>query len=372
MKNMIVFRVDSSIKMGSGHVMRCLTLANELRSQDTDLVFICRNLPGNMCEFIRQNGYKVCSLPFSENDVVNSADEKTIWSGTDWQTDASQTIEILKKLNAFNTVEWLITDHYGFDKQWETLTRPYVKNIMVIDDLADREHDCDVLLDQNYYKNAEARYKNLVPKHCRQFIGPQFILLRNEFSVERERLRRRDGTVKRMLIFFGGGDPTNETAKALRSVKMLAKICLNIDVVVGHSYPFFEDLKLICSSMSNIVLHRQVNNMAHLMAAADLAIGAGGTANWERCYLGLPSIILITADNQREVTKAVASYGAALNLGWHADVSPEYLYENISGLLNNANILRNISERALNLMGVRSAKQPNWRELLMRYPYDLE
>jgi len=197
----ILIRTDSSVQIGTGHVMRCLTLADELRERGAEIVFVCRDFAGNLC------GY-------TEGNLKHAA-----WLGADWQTDARQVEEIIKDFNTHP--DWLVVDHYALDERWERYLRSYVKKIMVIDDLADRPHDCDLLLDQNFYENLESRYDGLAPSGCKKLLGPKYALLRPEFREERKNLRKRDGYVKRIMIFFGGSDPTNETTKALEAVRML-------------------------------------------------------------------------------------------------------------------------------------------------------
>jgi len=219
----IFVRADASVQIGTGHVMRCLTLADELRGRDAEIVFVCREFAGNLCGYIEEKGYVVHRLPVSDApDQGVGADLKhAAWLGADWQTDGGQVEEIIKRLAA--PLDWLIVDHYALDERWEEYLRPYVKKIMVIDDLADRAHDCDLLLDQNFYENLESRYDGLVSAWCKKLLGPKYALLRPEFREARKNLRKRDGHVKRIMIFFGGSDPANETTKALEAIRMLKR-----------------------------------------------------------------------------------------------------------------------------------------------------
>jgi UDP-2,4-diacetamido-2,4,6-trideoxy-beta-L-altropyranose hydrolase len=322
--NAILFRVDASEQIGSGHVMRCLTLADEIRGSCNRIIFCCRDLPGNMIGIINNRGYQVIRLTL--DDCFKDEIKKIL---------AKEQI----------TTDWLIVDHYDLAKDWEEDLRPLVKGIMVIDDLGDREHDCDLLLDQNYYRNSEIRYRGLVPNNCRQLLGPKYALLRPEFKTARLPLRVKDGSINRLLIFYGGSDPTNETAKALEAVKLLNRPDITVDVVVGAANPNRESIKEICFDMANTKFYCQVNNMAELMAQGDLAIGAGGTANWERCYLGLPALVTIIAENQRETVEALAEAGVVWNLGWHEEVSVDKLVDSLKALLNNSDRIREMAQR---------------------------
>lgn len=344
------FRVDSSIQMGTGHLMRCLTLADALRKKESNVSFICRELPGNLCDLIEKKGFKVYRLPYTtvKYNNKNQSSGYAQWLGVSWEEDAEQTNAILAKEET--VVDWLIIDHYALDKQWESLTRPFVGKIMVIDDLADRPHDCDLLLDQNLYEDIETRYEGIVPNNCQLLLGPRYALLRQEFVEARKNLRERDGNVKNILIFFGGTDPTNETWKALEAVQLLNRPDIAIDVVVGAANSSKDSIKEICSTMSNAHYHCQVDNMAQLVVNADLAIGGGGTTTWERCLLALPTIVLVIAENQMETTKAVAKAGAIYNLGWSRLVSTEKIMVAIKKAIENKYQMKEMGKKALSLM----------------------
>lgn len=343
----IVIRADASVTLGSGHIMRCLTLAEMLVLNGCKVSFICRNHQGNMIDWIRKvKNINVYTLPVNTD---RHPEENVRWIGDEITTDANQTGSILA--GEEKNTDWLIVDHYSLDKNWELQLRPLVKKIMVIDDLADRPHYCDLLLDQNLYENLERRYDNLVPEYCKKLLGPKYALLRPEFIEELKLLRERDGNVKRIFIFFGGSDPTNETLKALKSVQLLDRPDISVDLIVGGNNPNLKQIKHYCTGIPNVNFYCQVNNMARLMANADLAIGAGGSTTWERCFLKLPSIVLVIAENQLETTAAVAAAGGVWNLGWSCNVSAEILVENINRAISNSFELKNMGENAFRLMG---------------------
>ena len=324
-KNLII-RADASVQIGTGHVMRCLTLADELRGRGAEVVFICREFDGNLCGYIEEKGYVIHRLPVSNEQEHNIKGnlKHAAWLGVDWQTDAGQVEEIIKSLGT--TPDWLVIDHYALDERWEGYLRPYVKKIMVIDDLADRVHDCDLLLDQNFYENMESRYNGLVPPGCKKLLGPKYALLRPEFREARENLRKCDGQVKRIMIFFGGSDPTNETTKALEAIRMLNRPDIAVDVVVGAFNPHRKVIEQVASDLPDCTCHFNVEDMAALMAKADLAVGAGGTTVWERCALGLPSLVTTVAENQEKPVSDMAESGYLLFLGRSGEVSVDSLY----------------------------------------------
>lgn len=333
----VAFRCDSSDKIGSGHVMRCLALAGNLREKGAQVLFICSNIKGNLSWLIEERGYAVFLLSGKTED-------------TNWEADAVETSLLIERIGDF---DWIIVDHYLLDARWEYYMRRHSPKIMVIDDLADRPHDCDLLLDQNYYKNPKKRYQGLVPDSCRQLLGPEYALLRPEFVETRRRIRARDGNVRRILVFFGGSDPTNETVKALESVSMLELDDIAVDVVVGKQNPSKEQVRELCRGLPNTTFYCQVDNMALLMAEADLSIGAGGTAMWERCFLGLPSIVVVVAENQLASSAAVADAGAIWLLGWHHDTGAGDILAAVRKALDNPSKLKEMGKKSTGLMSGR-------------------
>jgi len=344
----VAFRVDASLQIGSGHVMRCLTLADELKHRGANVIFICRAHSGHLTSLIENKGYKLELLPQTGIEYISSANDvaHAAWLGVPLLQDADDTITALKGIKP----NWLIVDHYAIDNRWETKLRPYVCKIMVIDDLADRPHDCDLLLDQNLYQKLETRYYNMVPQSCHNLLGPKYALLRSEFASARKKLRQRDGHVRRLLVFFGGVDPTNETEKTLQALTGNIDLQIEVDVVVGSGNIHKEQIQNLCSAQNGFIFHCQVNNMAELMASADLSIGGGGATTWERCFLGLPSITIVVAENQLEASMAVENAGAAWNLGWHENVSVTSIMHAIKHALDNPNLLREMSLKGQRLM----------------------
>ncbi len=327
----IVFRTDASINIGTGHVIRCLTLADELRQKGTDINFICREGPGDLINYIENRGYKVQQLS-EEIDI---------------ETDRKLTKEILS--NCEFKPDWLIIDHYDIDISWEYPLRKYAKRLMVIDDLANRKHDCDLLLDQNYSK-IDNRYNGLIPDKCIQLLGSEYAILRPQFQKARENLRERDGGVNRILVFMGGADPQNVTSKVLRAIHMLERSDIAVDVVVGNLSPYHDEIKTLTSNMPNTICHHNVENMAKFMSSADLCIGAGGTTTWERCCVGLPTITIILAENQKNISESLDKEGAIINLGWYQNVKENDITECINELINDPKKIQSMADKSRNLV----------------------
>ena len=324
--NVIAFRTDASLSIGSGHVMRCLTLADALRAQGEKCYFVSRELPGHLFDVIRQRGYSVSVLPDMNTPIsMNSSSIKieqpeiqqklahSQWLGCDWKVDAAQTSSILTNLQP----EWLITDHYSLAMPWEMALKSHYQKLMVIDDLADRSHMCDVLLDQNLVESMDIRYEGKVPAKCCCMLGPQYAIVRPEFSALRlgSLARRKVPKLNRLLIFMGGSDAENETSKVVAGVKLSKKSWDHIDVVVGQNFPALQSLKDSLVALPSAKLHVQTSEMAKLMAAADLAVTAGGSVSWEKCILGLPSLVAIEGENQRPIVAKLHKLGALRAIG---------------------------------------------------------
>lgn len=344
----IAIRVDSAAMIGSGHLMRCLTLAERLKKTGADILFICRNFPGDMNELIVKKNFIVHVLPFDSYPFVDSVDNFIAALKGDIVTDLKYTQDVLMQYGLF---DWVVVDHYALDKDWEQGIRKYTGKIWVIDDLANRFHDCDVLLDQNYQFGQNERYKGLVPQNCKILLGPKYLLLREEFLKNSHHKRIRTGTVERIQIFFGGSDPTGETLKALKAVTLLNRPDIHVDVIVGQANPKKEEVQAYCSKLANVTYYCQVDNMAELMVEADLAIGAGGSATWERCFVGLPALSIVIADNQRTENEEFEATGAFINLGWHEDITVNHLADSIRRVIEQPDILKDMSNKAKKIVG---------------------
>lgn len=313
MKSSIAFRVDASLDIGSGHVMRCLTLADALHQKGARCMFLCRPYVGHLMDLIEQRGHEVIALPTSVGEYIPPADAPAhaAWLGTDWATDAAATRRALGK----TSLDWLVVDHYALDQHWEQALRPDCNRMMVIDDLADRLHDCDVLLDQNLGRSADD-YSGLVSEGAKLFIGPSFALLRPEFArLRSESLARRvHPALKRLLITMGGVDKDNVTGQVLHALQECElPEDLQITVVIGPKAPWLEQVTEQVALMRwPVQVLAGVSDMARLMVDSDLAIGAAGSTAWERCCLGLPTIQLVLADNQKGIASALVNAGAAV------------------------------------------------------------
>lgn len=217
---------------------------------------------------------------------------------------------------------------------------------MVIDDLANRRHDCDLLLDQTLGRVSED-YSSLVPDKAKLLLGPSFALLRPEFGLMRSRsLERRKGILERVLVSLGGSDPKDITSLTLRALKAVGIPC-EIDVVLGSGSPNYHAVARVIETMDLPVnLHLDTSCMSELMASADLSIGACGTTSWERCALGLPALVIVTAENQRFIAEKLEDSGAVKVLGDWTEVTEDLLKFELYQLASNPRTLSLMSQVA--------------------------
>ena len=336
----IAFRADSSRQIGTGHVMRCLTLAHRLRDRGAQCSFISRALPGAVTKAISDAGFELALLPAPDSAVPDSPTVNATWAGVDWARDAQETRSIVENWRP----TWLISDHYAFDKRWEDAVRSGDTKLMAIDDLADRPHSVDLLLDQNKGR-LSSDYDGLVPKAAVRLIGPRFALLRPQFVQARSEslARRTDAGLRHIMVSMGGTDADNATVQVL---DVLARVGLAkgtaVTVVMGSTAPFLKDVRQHAAKMPFAATVRtDVRDMAQLMLQTDLAIGAAGGTAWERCCLGLPTLMLVLAQNQRAGGQALAEAGAAVLLGeidssgWRARLADFLRDDDVLTLLEN-------------------------------------
>lgn len=283
-------------------------MAQALVAAGHDVGFICRELPGDLNDWLAAQGLRVHRITAtSDDDAVACRDAI-----------------------GGRRFDWLVVDHYGLGAEWESAMADAAEQIVAIDDL-DRAHECDLLINQNV-PNPHQCANRLSPR-CEKLVGPEFALLDPRFAALRSAsLRRRRNPVRRVLIFMSGSDPGNETAKVLRGMSLLKARDFAIDVVIGASNPHRDSVFALCAGMSNLKLHIQTPLMPELMSEADFTIGAGGNNTWERCALGLPALVTILADNQVMAAEVLAAAGAHRLLGWHHSLAPADYADAFAGL----------------------------------------
>jgi UDP-2,4-diacetamido-2,4,6-trideoxy-beta-L-altropyranose hydrolase len=336
----IVFRVDAGLPIGSGHLMRCLSLAAALRDLGARSHLVCRAHDGHLGTLVEAQGHTLHLLPRSEVSA-------TQWLGADWATDAAQTLQATAGLRP----DWLVVDHYGLDARWEQAVGQAVGQCLAIDDLADRPHAAAWLLDQNLQSRA-GRYDGRLPSGARRLLGPRFALLRPEFARLRA-VRRSVGStgLHRVLAFAGGIDATDLLPKVVRAWQQLATAARpRLDLVIGASSPNLEPLRALCAEQPGCTLHVQTDEMAQLMSSCDLMITAAGSVNWERCCLGIPALVCATADNQHGNLRELVRCRTAIGLGDARQLDEPTLTTWLARLSLRPGMLRPMGERAARLV----------------------
>ncbi|MFL2805386.1 MAG: UDP-2,4-diacetamido-2,4,6-trideoxy-beta-L-altropyranose hydrolase [Paracoccaceae bacterium] len=313
MSRSLLFRVDASTQVGSGHLARCLTLANEASLQGWSAGFALRDPTVEITEKIKMAGHELYFL--KDRDTESSKDIPDLahshWLPVSQKTDAIETNHLINKLKP----DCLVIDHYAIDARWHDLVRDHCKKLLVIDDLADRTLNCDILLNQNLGVSTKD-YFDKITQGCSLLLGPQFALLKPEFGRWREfsLKRRQSSNLHEVLITMGGADEKNKTLKILRSLESSdhAFEC-EITVIVGPLYKFNSSLEqFIQSSALKVSKMTDINNMAEIMSKSDICIGAAGSSSWERCALGLPTLTFAIAENQTKISSVLDQRDVAI------------------------------------------------------------
>lgn len=337
----VAFRVDASTRIGTGHFMRCLTLADALCQRGATVHFVARHLPQYLEAMLMERKLGFMRIGSSEDPAAAGGLAHAVWLGTTQDVDAAQSRSALNG----DFWDWLIVDHYALDAAWERALRPLVGKIAVIDDIADRAHDCDVLIDQNFREDASARYSRLVPANCQLLLGPEYAMLRSEFSRLRQQAKPRTGGVGRILVFFGGVDAANMTSFGIQALALAKLDGIEVDVVVGAHHPCLPGVRTLCGEFE-YRCHVQTDKMAEMMLAADLAIGAAGSASWERCCLGLPSLLFSLADNQIGIAQAIELLGAGKYVGGVGAINLQQFAQMVASICSKPELLLGLSSKA--------------------------
>lgn len=317
----VIFRVDSGNHMGIGHIMRCLTLATELKKNGDEVFFITKNHKGFLTEQIKDL-FPLYILDGGVKSEMTSEEKKnyTAWLGEEWSQDLVKTNEIISELGP---VDLVVIDHYALDEKYERGI--HCPKIMVIDDLMDRRHDCQLLLDQNITADAQ-RYSTLVNnKNTILLMGPEFSMLRPEFEEKHQLILQinQNREVKKILIFFGASDVNGDCLKIAKAIIPKFNNHYEITFILNSSHYDHNELQTFVDPYSNIKLYSFVDNLADQMLQTDLFIGAGGTTSWERACLGVATALLSVADNQTRICEELDRRKLCMYLGLSNEMTSE-------------------------------------------------
>ncbi|TWT53716.1 UDP-2,4-diacetamido-2,4,6-trideoxy-beta-L-altropyranose hydrolase [Rubripirellula amarantea] len=390
----VLFRADASLRIGSGHIARCLTLADAITAQGGQADFVCRDHPGHLATWIESRGYEVSLLETETSAHENAAQDSPYasWLAASSIDDARQTINACKS----RSYDWTVVDHYAIDSSWHHEIRKHIPKTLVIDDLANRSHEADLLLDQNYHKQQQGRYESWVNQECELLLGPKFSLLRPDFAKHRDVASSHVGASKsketqttkgrfnrgfagevradqsrsnqflsndgssdqcmNIMVFMGGMDEHNVTARVIKSLEFAGlESSSHLHVVIGSANPHRELLKAQCDRVRQrnhfeVSLHIQVSEMAKLMSKMTCMIGAGGSNTWERCCLGIPTAVIAVAENQVDVAVQLDETGISQFLGFHRTIQDRELRESLQAFVVDRNSHHRMHQRSRSLV----------------------
>ena len=346
----MVIRADASTKSGTGHVMRCLALAQAWQDAKGHAIFVTAAEPSAIESRLKLEGMEVAQLSTQPGTIH----------------DATQTAALAREREA----AWVVADGYHFGAAYQTRIKDAGLKLLFIDDHGHSEHYfADIVLNQNLHAH-EALYVNKEP-YTNLLLGPRYILLRKEFLKWRQWHQQIPAVAQKVLVTLGGGDADNVSLAVIQALNDIHIHDLEAKIIVGASNPHFKSLQhaVACIPCSIQVLEN-VDNMADLMAWADAAISAGGTTCWELAFMGLPNLVIITADNQYPVAKELHRLGAALSLGWHQSISMNDIRQELVRLLTAPELrmkMGQTGQKIIDGQGVhRTLAQMNSGNILLR------
>ncbi|MFI8553664.1 UDP-2,4-diacetamido-2,4,6-trideoxy-beta-L-altropyranose hydrolase [Psychrobacter sp. NPDC077938] len=309
----IGFRVDIAKHIGTGHLQRCLTLARELKKISISSIFFVREYDKELLSLIVISGFTYYIIGYAASEDIS--EDHLNWLGVSQEQDAQEFINAVTKQH----IDMIVIDHYSIDSTWENIVKNAISlPIAVIDDLANRKHTCDLLIDQNYWPNLNSRYDDLVSGHCSRLLGPKYSLLRDEFvSLRESKAQKPSDELKTILVNFGGVGNMEVWKIFLPALVKYNKF--KFHVITGKLS--LEDLaycKNMVKQSRHIFLEEQTDQMSSLMKVSDFALGACGSTVWERFCLGLNSALIDVADNQKDLVhylheKDLVDYLGSLN-----------------------------------------------------------
>lgn len=334
----LLIRADAAIKIGSGHVMRCLALAQVWQDTQGQPLFIMANYAPALEERLKSEGMEVVHLTTEPGSLA----------------DAKETAVLAHQFNA----SWVVVDGYHFGSEYQKTIKNSGLSLLFIDDYGQAEHYyADFILNQNISAD-EQLYQHREP-YTQLLLGTRYALLRREFWQWQRWHRTIPPVAAKVLVTLGGADPDNITLKVIQSLQQFVEVeKLEAVVVVGGSNPHYKTLAMaVQDSRFPIRLERNVTNMPELMAWADVAISAGGSTCWELAFMGLPSIVLVLAENQKAIAAELARQGIIINLGWHQDVTREQIGLALQELLRQPTKSETMSKKGKKLVDGNGARR---------------
>ena len=326
----LLFRVEASIAIGSGHIMRCLALAQAWQNLGGNAIFAVATDIGKLQTRLETEGITIHQL--------------SVTSGS--REDGEAVIALAQKLG----VSWVVVDGYQFGANYQQQLKAAGLNLLFIDDYGHAKHySADLILNQNL--SADERFYPHRENDTQLLLGTNYALLRWEFWQWRHWKREIPQTARKIFVTLGGSDPDNVTLKVMHALSAIKTEALEVVVIVGGSNPHYDQLQAVAqASPFSMTLKQNVTNMPEWMAWADLAIAAGGSTNWELAFMGLPSVIITVAENQSAIAQQLGKMGVTISLGWHQNLTVNQLTAAISDLLSAQQKRQQMSEKGRQLV----------------------
>lgn len=346
----VAFRVDASPRMGTGHLHRCLSLAQALRSYGAEVLFVTRDHNIDSPALIDSHGFESTIIlpPPSDELTPDPAIPHSPWAGVEQEQDIDETVSALNKFSP----DWVVIDSYAFDARWHNAVRDRLEcRIAEIDDLADRPIAPDLLIDHNFTKDHGAKYASCLERKTRILGGPRYALLGSAFA-EAERYRFND-TVRSIGVFMGGVDAGNHSSSVLDALATTG-FAGAVEIVTTSANPNLDALRQHVANRPETTLSVNLPDLAEFFARHDIQIGAGGGATWERACIGVPTVLVVVAPNQMSVAPDMSEAGV---VALTADSSGQAIAQAVKPLLSDSGYRRALGERARELVDGRGAQR---------------
>jgi UDP-2,4-diacetamido-2,4,6-trideoxy-beta-L-altropyranose hydrolase len=326
----LLIRTDANARMGIGHLMRCLALAQAWRGTGGGVACLTATDSSMLQDRLQSEGVAVNRLSANPGSF----------------NDALQTATVARQVNA----SWIVLDGYQFDGSYQHALKDNGLKLLFVDDYGHADYYyADLVLNQNSYAH-EGLYMNREP-YTRLLLGTKYALLRREFLKWRGWNRKISKQARKILVTLGGGDPENVTAKVVEAVGHIKLAGLEVIVVTGSNNPNFAVLQnLIRNDTSDMRLRQNVADMSELLAWSDVAVSAGGSTCWELAYMGLPAVVMVLAENQKDIAADLDRAGVVISLKQHTEATVEYLAGTILRLIEDHKLRQKMSRRGRELV----------------------
>jgi len=318
-----LFRCDGSTQIGTGHIMRCLSLAEGLKRKHWQCAFVMKDYDARLADKIEEKGFELRLIPK--------------------ESSLKEDLKLTRKYASQWKVSIILTDSYDLDREYLKTLKEDKFFVLSIDDSTQTHFYSDILLNQNIHATAR-EYSERIEPYTKLLLGPKYALLREDFVSSRN-AERISEKVQKVLVTMGGGDPYNQSLKVLRALENM-KEAFSITVLLGSSFLFHEEIENFTRRASKkIKIVHNTNQVARLMKESDLAISASGCTVWELCCLGVPTILLILSENQEPIAQSLQKKGIMKNLGWFNQVNEPYIQQEVSKLSADQKLRKEMADK---------------------------